>query len=130
MSLSVLLAVCPADCGVCYFNATSNRAECSSCHRHFCIKDDDRTCAGNYIPRKTVRCRAQWLRGRTSDFRLRVPGLESCAVGKFFTLHCSSSLSCVNEYLATDSNGHVYDQPSRINCSIWLDASQRSRHGV
>ena len=34
------------------------------------------------------------------------------------------------EYLATDSGGYVYEQPSRINCSIWLDASQRSRDGV
>ena len=23
----------------------------------------------------------------------------------------------------------MYDQPSRINCSIWLDASHRSRDG-
>ena len=29
-----------------------------------------------------------------------------------------------------DSGGYVYEQPSRINCSIWLDASQRSRDGV
>ena len=51
-------------------------------------------------------------------------------LGKFFTLHCSSSLSCINEYLVIDSGGYVYEQPSRINCSIWLDASQRSRNGV
>ena len=51
-------------------------------------------------------------------------------MGKFFTLHCSSSLSCINEYLAIDNGGYVYEQPSRINCSIWLDASQRSRDGV
>ena len=25
-----------------------------------------------------------------------------------FTLHCSSSLSCINEYLAIDSGGYVY----------------------
>ena len=49
---------------------------------------------------------------------------------RFFTLHCASSLSCINEYLAIDSGGYVYEQPSRINCSIWLDASQRSRDGV
>ena len=40
-----------------------------------------------------------------------------------FTLHCSSSLSCINQYLAIDSGGYVYEQPSRINCSKWLDAS-------
>ena len=47
-------------------------------------------------------------------------------LGKFLTLHCPSSLSCINEYLAIDSGGYVYEQPSRINCNIWLDASQRS----
>ena len=76
-------------------------------------------------------CRAQWLRGRASDSRLRGPGLESCAAvlklwASCFTLLCSSSLSCINEYLAIDSGGYVYEQPSRIDCSIWLDPSQRS----
>ena len=79
--------------------------------------------------------RAQWLRGRASDSRLRGPGFESCAAvlkpwASLFTLHCSSLLSCVNKYLAIDSGGYVYDQPSCINCSIWLDASQRSRNYV
>ena len=45
--------------------------------------------------------------GRALDSRLRGPGFETCAVGvktlgKFFTLHCSSSLSCINEYPAID----------------------------
>ena len=48
----------------------------------------------------------------------------------FFTLHCSSSFNYINEYLAIVSGGYVYEQPSRINCSIRLDASQRSRDGV
>ena len=65
-------------------------------------------------------CRAQWLRGRASDSRLRGPGFESCAAvlkpwAIFFTLHCSSSLSCIYEYLAIASGGYVYEQPSRIN---------------
>ena len=58
------------------------------------------------------------------------PGCGVKTLGKFFTLHCSSSLSCLNEYLTIDSGGYVYEQPSRINCSIWLDASQRSRDGI
>ena len=83
----------------------------------------------------TIQYRAQWLRGRTSDSRLREPRFESCAAvlkpwASFFTLHCSSSLSYINEYLAINSGGYVYEQPSRINCSIWLDASQRSQDGV
>ena len=50
---------------------------------------------------------APWLRGRASDSRLRGPGFESCAAvlkpwASFFTLHCSSPLSCINEYLAID----------------------------
>ena len=49
-----------------------------------------------------LRCRAQWLRGRALDSRLREPGFESCAVvlkpwASFFTLHCSSLLNCINE---------------------------------
>ena len=31
----------------------------------------------------------------------------------------------LSECLAIDSGGYVYEQPSRINCSVWLDASQR-----
>ena len=72
--------------------------------------------------------RAQWLRGRALVSRLREPGFESCAAVlkpwiSFFSLHCSSSLTCINEYLVIDNGGYV---PSRINCSIWLNASQRS----
>ena len=75
--------------------------------------------------------KVQWLRGRASDSRLRGPRFESCAAvlkpwAIFFTLHSSSSRSCINEYLAIDSGGYVYKQPSHSNCSIWLDGSQRS----
>ena len=50
-------------------------------------------------------------------------------LGKFF--HSMLLLfTQLYEYLAKDSGGYVYEQPSRINCSIWLDASQRSRNGV
>ena len=64
----------------------------------------------------SVFCRAQWLRDRASDSRLREPGFESCAAvlkpwASFFTLHCSSSLTCINEYLAIDSGEYVYEQP-------------------
>ena len=73
-------------------------------------------------------CGAQWLRGRASDSRLREPGFESCAavitpLASVFTRHCSSSLSCINEYLVIDK--YVYEQSSGINFSIWLDTSQR-----
>ena len=75
--------------------------------------------------------RMQWLRGRVLDSRLREPGFESCATmlkpwASLFTLHCSSSLSCIHEYLDIDIGGYMYEQPSRINCNIWLGASQRS----
>ena len=72
-------------------------------------------------------CRAQWLSGRASDSRLREPGFESCAAvlnlwANAPTLHCSSSLSCINECLAIDSGGYVYEQTLLINFSTWLDA--------
>ena len=54
----------------------------------------------------------QGLRGRASDSRLREPGC--CGVknrGQVFHSHCSSSLNCINEYLAIDSGGYVYEQP-------------------
>ena len=58
----------------------------------------------------------QWLRGRAPDSRLREPVFESCAAvlkpwASYFTLHCSSSLSCINRYLAIDSGGYVYAEP-------------------
>ena len=57
-------------------------------------------------------CRVRWCRGNTLDSRLREPGFECCAAvlkpwGSLFTLHCSSSLSCMNEYLALDSGGYL-----------------------
>ena len=46
-------------------------------------------------------CKAQCLRGRASDSRLRRPGFEFCAAmlnpwASFFALRCYSSLSCIN----------------------------------
>ena len=63
------------------------------------------------------KCRLQWLMGRASDSRLRGPGFESCAAvlkpwASFFTLHSSSSHSCITEYLDIDSGRYVYEQPS------------------
>ena len=88
-----------------------------------------------YVRLNSIEYRAHWLRGTASGSQLRRPRLESYAAvlkpwASFFTLHCSSSLSCINEYLATDSGGYVYEQATRINCSIWLDASQRNWDGV
>ena len=76
-----------------------------------------------------VTCQAQWLRGRTSNSRLRGPGFASSAAVlkpwvSIFTLHCSSSPGCIKVYLAIDSGGYVYEHPSCINCSTWLDASR------
>ena len=52
----------------------------------------------------------------STQFRILCCGIKT--LGNFFILYCSSSLSCINEYLAIDSGGYVYEQPSRINCSI------------
>ena len=80
-------------------------------------------------------CRAQWLRVelRTIDYENPVsnPGCGVKTLGNFFhfTLLQLTQLN-KNEYLAIDSGGYVYEQPSCIKFSIWLDASQRSRVGV
>ena len=84
---------------------------------------------------QSLKCRVPWLRGRASDSQLREPGFESCATvlkpwASFFTPHCSSSLSYINEYLTIDICGYVYKQPLCVNCSIWVEASQRSWDGV
>ena len=42
----------------------------------------------------------------------------------------SSSLTCKKKYMTIDTGGYVYGQLLRINCSICLDASQRSRDCV
>ena len=88
--------------------------------RH-CVPCLSASCLGSLemFSARVVACstcnRAQWLRGRASDFRLRQPVFESCATvlkywASFFTLYCSSSLSCINEYLAIDSGDYVYVQ--------------------
>ena len=66
-----------------------------------------------------VPVRVQWLRGRALDSQLRGPGFESCAAvlkpwASFFTLHCSSLVSCVNEYLAIERGGCVYKHNDTI----------------
>ena len=45
--------------------------------------------------------------------------VEFQSVYCFFTLHCSSSLSCRNEYLATDSGGYLCTNNLLcINCLV------------
>ena len=54
----------------------------------------------------------------TTRTRVRILAAVLKPWASFFTLHWSSSLSCINEYLAVDSYGYVYEQPLRINYSI------------
>ena len=81
-------------------------------------------------------CRAQWLRGRSSDSRLRGPGFESYAavlkpsLHKFFHSTLFQFTQLYKWVPGCRQWWYVYEQPSRINCSIWLDASQRSWDGV
>ena len=75
----------------------------------------------------TVERSGSWVEVRTLDYEN--PGSNRELLkhwASFFTLHCSTSFSCLNEYLAIYSGGYVYEQPSRIYYSIWLDASQRN----
>ena len=71
-----------------------------------------------------------WLNRSVREAKVQILCCGVKTLGKFFTLHCSSSLSCINEYLAIHGGGDVYEQPSCINCSIRLDASQRRWDGV
>ena len=87
------------------------------------------TLSGVFITLSTnyTNCRVQQLSARASDSRLREPGFESCAAvlkccARLCTLICTSSVSCINEFLTIESGGYMYEQPSHINYSIWLDA--------
>ncbi len=51
-------------------------------------------------------------------------------MGKLFTLHCSSLLICVNEYLAIGSGEYLCTSGLRELIAAWLNASQRSRDGI
>ena len=112
-------SVCLRQVVVCGISRTHLRCY-TFLYRFIClIRTLTRRSIGEICSRKQNRpyiCRTQWLRGRPPDSRLREPGFESCAAvlkpwASFFTLHCSSSLSCINEYLAIDSGGYVYAQP-------------------
>ena len=46
------------------------------------------------------------------------------------TLHCFSSLSHVDEYLAIDSGGYLHRYSLRALITEWLYASQIHRDGV
>ena len=39
--------------------------------------------------------------------------------------HCSSSLSCMKDYMAVDSGGYVCTNSLPTLTAVWLDASQR-----
>ena len=53
---------------------------------------------------------------RLSKVRILCCCFEHCA--SFVTLYCSSSLSCMNEYLDIDSGGYLYEQPLCSSCSV------------
>ena len=62
-----------------------------------------------------------WLCNWGTDSRLKESGFDSCAAMSnlgLFTLHYFSLHSCVNEYLAIDNGGCLYEQPLCINCSV------------
>ena len=53
---------------------------------------------------------------RLSKVRILCCCFEHCA--SFVTLYCSSSPSCMNEYLDIDSGGYLYEQPLCSSCSV------------
>ena len=62
--------------------------------------------------------------GRMPDSQSSEPGFEPpfatvSKIGHFRSLHCGPSrLSCINEYLAIDSGGHVSDLVLARNCCL------------
>ena len=65
------------------------------------------------------------LDSRLSEIRAQI---LCCCVrlwASLFTLHCSSSLTCTNEYLAIDSGGHLHTTDLHILKVAWLDAIPR-----
>ena len=70
----------------------------------------------------------RWTRNRDSRgsnphcFRLNTRAFS-------FSPRCLSSLSCINEYMAIDSDGNV-SVSSLCIIAAWLNASQRSRVGA
>ena len=76
----------------------------------------------------------QWLRGRTSDSTKRsMVRILCCCVkpwASLFTLHCSSSLSCMNEHLPIDSGEYLCTCSFHKLIAAWLNSSQKSWDGV
>ena len=80
----------------------------------------------------------QWFSGsvaRTLNFptkrtRVRNPCCWVKPWASLFILHCSSSLSCLNEYLAVDNGGYLCMVTFHALIAAMLDASQRSQDRV
>ena len=75
---------------------------------------------------------AQWIELRTLNYDNPV-GILCCRVKPWagvFTIHCSSSLSCMNVYMTIDSGGYLCANSLRALIAEWLDVSPRSRDGV
>ena len=74
----------------------------------------------------------QWCIGagaRVSDSQLRKPGCAS-SWAIVFTLHCSSSISCMNEFMAIVSGVYLCPNNLRALFAARLDASPKSLAGV
>ena len=68
---------------------------------------------------------------RSVDPKLRELGFESHVLlsnlEQAITSHCSSSLSCMNEYLAIDSGGYLCMNNLRALIAAWLDSSRQAK---
>ena len=77
------------------------------------------------VERSIVVARASNSQSRDSGFESSFCRFEALIIS--FTPRCSSSLSCINEYLAIDSGGYLCTNSFLTLIAAWLKASQGSR---
>ena len=82
------------------FSVTNNNGENGARYKNHLLFAAD---ASFFVERNASGVKLRRLSTTRTRVRILCCGVKT--MGKFFTLDCSSSLSCINEYLDTDSGG-------------------------
>ena len=85
--------------------------------------EESRKCIARKRASRNTHSVAQWRNGLNF-------GRSTKSSNPVMPLLCSSSLSCMNEYLAIHSGGYLGTNILGAIIAAWLDASKRSRNGV